>query len=157
MRFSLLCFVLILFGCGANESILKSGKETPPPSASDSDTTPLEQEIESMRTAKFTFIFVLRRKDAGLIDSEDRGVIRSNTADANRRISADGGRAFVIGSNFQLQAANMAALYERFAVEDHSPAPVPGADFNVNANVTPKPDATTNSNAGPKKSVKANK
>ena len=85
-----------------------------------------------MRTADFSFVYVLRRKDGGKIDAEDRSVIRGQTAEANRRMSSDDDKAFIIGSNNQIPPTNMMALYKRFAVEDYSPAPV--ANTNTNAN-----------------------
>jgi len=91
-----------------------------------------------MRTAGFSFIYVLRRKDGGVIDPEDKSVIRVQTTQANRRVSADDGKAVIVGSNFQLAPHNMAAIYQRFAVENYSPAPsspivpLPSENQNVN-------------------------
>ncbi len=111
-------------GCGANENVLRSGKEPSSTQANAETTrTSLENDIEAMRTAGFTFIYVLRRKDGGVIDPEDKSVIRVQTTQANRRVSADEGRAVIVGSNFQLAPHNMAAIYQRFAVENYSPAP----------------------------------
>ncbi len=119
--------------CGANEGILKSGKETPAPSNIESEKTPIAKDIEAMQTAGFSFIFVLRRKDGGTIDAEDRGVIKLNTADANRRVAADDNKAFIIGSNFQIPPKNLATLYDRFAVENYSQVPAPIAKPEANA------------------------
>ncbi|MEP6789238.1 MAG: hypothetical protein ABJB40_12445, partial [Acidobacteriota bacterium] len=58
-------------GCGANDSILRSGKETPAPADANSQKTPIIKDIESMKTAGFTFIYVVRRKDGGVIDAAD--------------------------------------------------------------------------------------
>ena len=118
-----------LAGCGANDGVLRSGKETPSQVAAVTNT--FAADLESMRTAGFSFIYVLRRKDGELINNEDRGVIRVQTASANRRFSAEEGRSFIIGSNPPIPPQNMAALYERFAVEDYSP---PASNTNANAN-----------------------
>lgn len=126
----LLVLVCTLAACGPNNQVLTSGKGTPAPRNPDDNS--VAKELEAMRTADFTFVFVLRRKDGGQMDAADRGVIRSNTAGANRRVAADSEKAFVIGSNVQLAANNMTALYEHFTVEDHSPPPV--ANTNSNAN-----------------------
>ncbi|HVF47185.1 MAG TPA: hypothetical protein VNA17_06440, partial [Pyrinomonadaceae bacterium] len=77
------------------------------------------------------FIFELRRRDGAEIDAEDRGVIRVHTSTANRRVSTDDGRAFLIGSNNQLPPDGMKALAERFAVTDHSPPPAVDSDANA--------------------------
>ena len=131
-----LILILVLFtcSCGANEGILRSGKETPAPANAGSDKTPFAKDLEAMQTAGFTFIYVLRRKDGGTIDAEDRGVIKLNTADANRRVAADDGRAFIVGSNFPISAKNIMALYDRFAVENYSQPPAANTYSNPNAN-----------------------
>src|SRR5580765_542905 len=116
----LLVLVLIASGCGANENILRSGKETPAPSDAKSEKTPIAKEIEAMKTAGFTFIYVLRRKDGGVIDAADRGVIRLNTDNVNRRVAAEDDRAFILGSNFELPEKNFNALNSRFALENYS-------------------------------------
>jgi len=122
-----------LTGCGANSTVLRSGKETPTESNAAGAVSSFATDLESMRTAKFSVILVLRRRDGGPIDGEDRGVIRLQTTDVNRRVASDDDRAFLIGSNFQLLPANMKALYDRFVVEDYSPPAV--ANTNASANV----------------------
>ena len=126
--------LLFLAGCGANEGILKSGRETPAPANADSEKPPFAKDLDYMRSAGFTFVYVLRRKDGGVMDAEDRNVIRLNTADANRRVAADDGRAFIIGSNFQIPANNLIKLYDRFAVENYSQPPAVNVNRNANAN-----------------------
>ena len=123
LRLFIILSGLLIAACGSNDAVLNSGKQTP--AAPQSAQSVYESELGSVRDAKFNFVYVLRRRDGGPIDAEDRGVIRIATVDMNRRVSADEGRAFIIGSNYQMPAAGMAALIERFAVEDVSPPPVP--------------------------------
>lgn len=123
---------LFCIGCGANESILKSGKDDSPQTNVAPSQTTFAKELEEFRTADFRYIFVLRRKDGSEIDAEDRSVIKLNTDGANRRVSADNDRAFIIGTNSQIPPKNIAAIYARFAVENYSPAPE--ANRNTNAN-----------------------
>ena len=85
-----------------------------------------------MRTADFQFIYVLRRKDGGTIDAEDRGVIKMQTSTANRRVAADDDKAFIIGTNVPIPPQNMAAIYNRFAVENYAPPPPANVAANVN-------------------------
>jgi len=106
--------------CGANDSILKSGKQTPAPSNSTPALSTLEQDINEMRTADFQFIYVLRRKDGAVMDSEDKSVIKLQTYQANRRVSSDNGKAVVVGSNTQIAPDKMLAVLKRFAVENFS-------------------------------------
>jgi len=87
-----------------------------------------------MRTAGFTFIYVVRRKDNGIIDTEDVGVIRLNTVETNRRVKADNDRAVIIGSNKQIPADNLDVLNDRFLVENYSDTPIVNEKVNVNSN-----------------------
>lgn len=129
-----LLLISFISGCGANENILRSGKETPAPSDAKSEKTPIAKEVEAMRTAGFTFVYVLRRKDGGVIDAADRGVIKLNTDNVNRRVAADDDKAFVLGSNFELPEKNFNALNSRFALENLSVPPEQRVNANVNAN-----------------------
>ena len=106
--------------CGANETILRSGKETPPPVNSAPSVTTLEKDIADMRTADFSIILVLRRRDRVVMDADDRSLIRQQTDQANRRVSSDGEKAVVVGSNFPLLVEKYAALRDRFDIENFS-------------------------------------
>ena len=130
----LLIAAAISIGCRANETVLQSGKETPVASNGGTPKSDFESDLDAMRSAGFTFIYVLRRRDGAPMDAEDRGVIRTNTVDMNRRVSADDGRAFIIGSNYQLPSANHTALTARFAIQDLSPPPTSTPATNTNAN-----------------------
>ena len=92
-----------------------------------------EKDLDEIKSAGFTFIYVLRRKDGQKLDSEDRSVIRLQTVDMNRRVTADDDKAVIIGSNYQIPPKNMFVLFDRFAVQNYSP-PVPAVDANSNAN-----------------------
>jgi hypothetical protein len=115
---------VFVFGCGANESIMKSGKETPSPTNAATPLSGIDKDIDDMRTAEFQFIYVLRRKDGGVFDEDEKGVIKLQTAEANRRVSSDGGKAVVVGSNFALPPQNYVILYNRFVVENYSKQPI---------------------------------
>ena len=120
-KIALVVFVSCSLGCGANETILKSGKDSPVPVNSTPIVATLEKDIADMQTADFAFIYVLRRKDGGVLDAEDKGVVRTQTDQANRRVSSDGGKAVVVGSNFAIAPEKMMALYDRFAIQNYSP------------------------------------
>ncbi len=54
------------------------------------------------------------------MDADDRSLIRQQTDQANRRVSSDGGKAVVVGSNFPLLMEKYAALRDRFDIENFS-------------------------------------
>jgi hypothetical protein len=137
-KFQVVVFVVIGFalfaaaGCGPNESVLKSGKEMSPQTNAAPRQQTFAQELEDVRTGDFRYIFVLRRKDGGEIDAKDRSVIKLNTTDAKRRVSADNGRAFIIGTDAPIPPKNIAAIYAHFAVEDYSHEPPANVSANAN-------------------------
>ena len=138
IRAFILAVSVLAFGCGANESVLRSGKDPAGQANVAPVITSFETDLEAMRTEGFSFIYVLRRKDGGVVNPEDKSVIRLQTTQANRRVSADEGKAVIVGSNFQLAPNNMTALYQRFAIDNYSPAPaspivpLPAENQNVN-------------------------
>lgn len=121
---------LMFTGCGPDERILSSGEPKPNASNIERKLPSIEEDIEAMRTADFDHIYVLRRKDGGEMDAEDKGVIRVNTDGANRRVASSDGSAFLIGTNTKLPPKNMMALYERFAVENYSKKPAGEIETN---------------------------
>lgn len=128
-----LCLCLIastLLACGANEGVLKDGKANSTSVNSAPVKPTVDRDIDDMRTAGFQLIYVLRRKDGKPFDAEDRGFIKQKTDDANRRVSSDDDKAFVIGSNRPVVPANWLAIYERFAVEDYSPPPATNSNVS---------------------------
>jgi len=54
------------------------------------------------------------------MDADDRSLIRQQTDQANRRVSSDGGKAVVVGSNFPILMEKYEALRDRFDIENFS-------------------------------------
>ncbi|MFZ1702095.1 MAG: hypothetical protein WBO10_11965 [Pyrinomonadaceae bacterium] len=129
-----ICISIFACSCGANEGVLKSGRETPAQTNPVSSKTDFARELEDIQNANFIFVYVLRRKDGGPMDSEDRSVIRTNTVDMNRRVAADNDKAFIIGSNYQMPPKNLIALDERFALENLSTTTPPNSNSDSNTN-----------------------
>jgi hypothetical protein len=130
-RLAILLLLFVLVSCDANQGVLRAGRETPMRGMSPDERPQFAKDLDAMRTAGFTFIYELRRPDGKAIDADDIKLIKISTIDANRRVKTDDDRAVLIGSNFELSQENLAALYARFAVEDHSPAPA--TDMNANS------------------------
>lgn len=85
-----------------------------------------------MRTADFVFIYVIKRKDGGPLDAEDKKFAGAVIpGEMNRRTIADDGNAILIGSNFRMPDDSRKLIEERFAFEDLS-REVPAANSNTN-------------------------
>ena len=137
IRSSVICFFILPFvlaSCGANEGVLHSGKETPLPVNAVEEKPSFEKDLAAMRTAGFTLIYALRRRDGKTIDAEDVRVIKQLTNDTNRRIKTDDDHAVLIGSNFELPKDNLSALYGQFSVEDYSEPPAADVKTDANSN-----------------------
>lgn len=92
------------------------------PTANENKLSDFENDLLTMRTAGFEYIFVFRRKDGGEFDSDDRKFLRANSpAETNRFVATDNGRAFVAGSKYVFPPPNIEALRTRFDTEDYSP------------------------------------
>ena len=129
--------------CGPNQRILESSNDNRPSDAEvtsvNSNSAPVpagfDQDLESMRTADFNFIYVFRRKDGGVLDSDDRSFMNANTPyEINRKKLADSGRALIVGSNFRFPAENFKVMKERFAFEDFSKPESEIMSANANSN-----------------------
>lgn len=124
---------VLAVSCRTNETVLRSGSETPLASNAVTEKSAFAQELSAMHTAGFTYVYVLRRKDNGVMDSDNIGAIKVQTAKTNRRIMSDNDHAVIIGSNNPVPADNLAALYQRFSVEDYSEPPPVDANMNTNS------------------------
>ena len=128
----------LLAGCGPNASIVNSNKGGPSANLAPAKTD-YERDLESMRTANLQYVFVVRRKDAGKLDADDKKFIRAIAADTNRFYLTDDDKAIIAGSNFPYKPETIKTLQVRFTFQDLSEggnitAPV---DMNSNANIKP--------------------
>jgi hypothetical protein len=103
--------------CGSNENVLRSGLEASINSNAVTAQESFDSDLEAMKTAGFSFIYIVRRKDGNKIGSDDASVIKGQTVNTNRRVKSDEDRAVIIGSNAQLTPDNLNALQSRFQVE----------------------------------------
>ena len=123
------CVAAILFsGCGANDSVLRSGKETPAPPVVETQADLFARDLADVKGANFFWIYVIRRRDGGILNAEDKALIRSGTAEANRRVVSDGGQAVIVGSNYEASVAAIETLKPRFDVTDLSTGKPPATE-----------------------------
>lgn len=125
----------LLIGCGPNQRIIQSGNENPPANLFSRNVSPavsnFEKDIESMRTAEYSYVYVYRRTDGGPLDAEDKAFLSANIpSEVNRRILSDEGKAVIIGSNFLIPEETKKTLGQRFAVEDRSANPPANSNSN---------------------------
>lgn len=129
--------LVLLAACTPNQRIVDSSNSQRGDRQTNTASTPvrssLEQDVDSMKTADFVFIYVFQRKDGQALDADDKRFASETVpSEMNRRTLSDEGRAIVIGSNFRMPPENLKLLKERFSFEDHSQ---PGA-----ADASPRPE-----------------
>ena len=130
-----------LFGvaCQPNAAILESAKNSTAARSNQSEPAArsFDRDFETMRTANFDFIYVMRRKDGAPLDGDDKKFVKLNSpVETNRFILSDDEKAVIAGSKYKFAEQNLMALRDRFNIEDFSKPP-PAA---------PSPDAAENMN-----------
>ncbi len=121
-RFSvLMCAVLLTFAC-TPRSFEKPAASSVPLSTAEDKRASFENDLQTMRTANLQYVFVVRRKDDGAFDGDDKKYLRATLPFNNRIILADEEKAFIVGSNYKFPPENLDALRMRFNVEDYSAA-----------------------------------
>ena len=124
-------FNLILLAVVISLTVLpgcKRSADQPAEEASNAQSSPeptprdeFERNLRYIRQAHFQHVWLFSRKDGAPLDKADGEVLRTNTPRAVDRVRADeAGRRFLVGSNFDIEPANMTELRKRFNVEDYS-------------------------------------
>lgn len=117
----LILMLAAVTSCTPNKRIMESSVPV-----SNAEDRPVKErtfadDLESMRTAEFSYIYVIRRRDGAEIDAEDKEFINSRKPSEINRVSlSDNGKAVIFGSNFRLPEALIKDLSGRFEFEDHS-------------------------------------
>ena len=123
---SFLLIAVGLFGvaCQPNAAILESSKNSAK-ARSNSRAEPaarsFDRDLETMRTANFDFIYVMRRKDGAPLDGDDKKFVKLNSPiETNRFVLSDEEKAVIAGSKYKFAEQNLMALRDRFNIEDFS-------------------------------------
>ncbi len=115
------CLIVPVFLNVACESPSLKANKTAANQMPENKTADFESDLETMRTASFDYIFVFRRKDGGVLDSEDKKYLKANSPPVtNRFILSDGDKAVIAGSGYEFPPESLETLRMRFNVEDYS-------------------------------------
>lgn len=129
--------VLLSFGC-ESPSLQKKDAAATNANAQGNENAPvsaLEQDLQTMRTANFDYIYVFRRKDGGVLDGEDKKYLKANSPIfTNRFILSEEDKAAIAGSSYKFEAQNLEKLQERFVMENFSKPEPQDAPANANSN-----------------------
>lgn len=138
MRLILFAAIFMSIACAPNQRILDSAKENERAAnlpAANRPVSDLESDLAAMRDAEFYHVYVLRRKDGATLDADDKRFVGGvTTAEINRRLVSDGGKAIILGSNYKLTPEILKLLTQRFAFEDLSRPESEMTPKNANTN-----------------------
>jgi len=119
--FSLLLLLLVpaLTGCRR----AATNDETPDTSTYRPESTPatqFERDLKYIKDGHFTYVWIFSRKDGKELTSEDSAALRTNAPKVVDWVTTDEKKKVIGGSNFPLDAPELAALQKRFNIEDRS-------------------------------------
>ena len=114
--------VVLLASCsGAPQTDVSAPSPVPPAVQSPSlPLTGFEQDLQYIRTGRFSYIWVFARKDGKPLDPSDSNFLRTNAPQVVDWVTTDEGRKVIGGTNFNLEEGNLEALRKRFVAEDYS-------------------------------------
>ena len=96
--------------------------ETPDTSTYRPESTPatqFERDLKYVRDAHFNYVWIFSRKDGKELTKEDSDALRTNAPKVVDWVKTDQNRV-IAGSNFPLEATQLAALQKRFNIQDYS-------------------------------------
>ena len=97
--------------------------ETPDTSTYRPEQTPateFEQKLKVVRDSHFKHVWVFSRLDGKPFTPEDSQVLHTNAPKVVDWVGMDDKKKFIAGSNFSIEASQMAVLQKRFKIEDYS-------------------------------------
>lgn len=97
--------------------------ETPDTSTYHPEATPatqFERDLKYIRDGHFQYVWVFSRKDEKELTKEDSEALRTNAPKVVDWVTTDSNHKVIGGSNFAIEAPQLAALEKRFKIEDYS-------------------------------------
>ena len=83
--------------------------------------TPSDEDVEYVRRGRFVHVYVIKRQDGGAFTPDNIAYLKANThPETNMWVITKDKRQAIAGTNFDWTSENMAALTQRFVVEDRT-------------------------------------
>ncbi len=78
-----------------------------------------ERDLASVRRNHYRKVYVISRPDGGAFNADDKAYLKTNMPiETTMRILTDEDRRLIVGTNFDLQPEHLAAINQRFKLED---------------------------------------
>ena len=121
--FAIILTVAALFSLTACRRATSSDDETPDTSTYRPESTPateFEQKLKVVRDAHFKYVWIFTRLDGRVFTPDDSQLLHTNAPKVVDWVGMDDKKQFIAGSNFPMDAPQLAVLQKRFKIEDYS-------------------------------------
>ena len=118
-----LASILLMTSFTACRRATSSDDETPDTSTYRPESTPateFEQKLKVVRDAHFKYVWIFTRLDGRVFTPEDSQILHTNAPKVVDWVGMDDKKQFIAGSNFPIDAPQLAVLQKRFKIEDYS-------------------------------------
>ncbi len=118
-----LASILLMTSFTACRRGASSDDETPDTSTYRPESTPateFEQKLKVVRDAHFKYVWIFTRLDGRVFTPEDSQILHTNAPKVVDWVGMDDKKQFIAGSNFPIDAPQLAILQKRFKIEDYS-------------------------------------
>ena len=80
-----------------------------------------ERSIDTVKRGQYVKIYVIRRKDGGPLQADDKTYLRANTPmETGMWIVTEDSRTAIAGAGFEFEPKHLDALSKRFTIEDYT-------------------------------------
>jgi hypothetical protein len=122
--FAVFALCLLSFACQNNSAETNANSASNVAVNSNTNKPPIsdfEENLKSLQTSDFEYIFTFKRKDGGKFDREDKDFLKENTPQqTNRWLLTKDETTVLAGSNYIFSLEVLKKLGGRFLVEDFS-------------------------------------
>ena len=117
---AILLALLVSAACRSPESNQPSESTSQQPFPTASPKSAFERDLQFIRNANFTYVWVFSRQDGKPLDKDDGNFLRQTAPQVVDWVTTDEGKKVIGGTNFDLEQGGMPALRKRFVVENYT-------------------------------------
>jgi hypothetical protein len=110
---TLLVFIVLIAPVSCNRSGSRGNE------AATNKLSTFERDFALVRRNNFRQVYVISRLDGGALNADDKTYLKMNMPiETTMRILTDADRRLIVGTNYELKPEHLAAINERFKLED---------------------------------------
>jgi basic membrane lipoprotein Med (substrate-binding protein (PBP1-ABC) superfamily) len=114
-------FVAMLSLCALAVVSGNCQRSAPSNDAAQNKPSAFARDLASVQRNNFLQVYVISRPDGGNFNADDKAYLRANMPiETTMRILTDEDRRLIVGTNFEFKPEHLAALNQRFKLEDYT-------------------------------------